>query len=54
MRYELFFLLYFSLTVSSKSGCGQPLGYLVSNPADGYRMLAGKKNCPKGLIPALA
>jgi len=49
MTHELFYFNYFYLSPYSQSACGQPSLRSVNNSADGYRILAAKKNYPKGL-----
>jgi len=49
MAHELFYFNYFYLSAYSQSACVQPSLPDVNNSADGYRMLAAKKNYPKGL-----
>jgi len=49
MPYELFVLNYFLLSAYRQTACVQPSLPDVHNSADGYRILAAKKNYPKGL-----
>jgi len=49
MAHELFYFNYFYLSPYSQLACVQPSLAYVNNSADGYRILAAKKNYPKGL-----
>ena len=49
MTYELFLFSRFYLSPYSQSACAQPSLRYVNDSADGYRILAAKKNYLKGL-----